>query len=93
MLFCPTCANLLVVGDSSGFNKWICQTCPYEFPISKQYTARTKSGDTRTFLVDSNHGSVECQKCGHGFAYFHQLQTRSADEPMTISCGTVRKEN
>ena len=37
MLFCPGCANMLVISDeSTGFNKWVCQTCPYEFPITKQ---------------------------------------------------------
>ncbi len=25
-----------------------------------------------------------CPKCAHGKAYFMQMQTRSADEPMTI---------
>ncbi|KAJ7247131.1 transcription factor S-II-domain-containing protein [Mycena haematopus] len=108
MLFCPSCANLLTISDASdGFNKWICQTCPYQFPITKQHTSRThlktkRAGDIRDVLQELEDGAsrteVECQKCGHGFAYFNQLQIRSADEPMTIfykcvSCGTVRREN
>jgi hypothetical protein len=36
MLFCPTCANLLVISAETGYNKWACNTCAYEFPISKQ---------------------------------------------------------
>lgn len=32
--------------------------------------------------VDST--DAVCPKCSHGRAYFHQVQTRSADEPMTI---------
>jgi hypothetical protein len=36
MLFCPNCANLLVISSDTGYNKWACNTCPYEFPISKQ---------------------------------------------------------
>lgn len=36
MLFCPTCANLLVVSSETGYNKWACNSCPYEFPITKQ---------------------------------------------------------
>ena len=37
MPFCPGCANMLVISDeSTGLNKWVCQTCPYEFPITKQ---------------------------------------------------------
>ena len=41
MLFCPTCANFLIItlGDE-GQNKWSCQTCPYEFPIVRQMTTR-----------------------------------------------------
>lgn len=43
MLFCPTCANILtILRDDSGLNKWSCATCPYEFPIDKQMTTRTK---------------------------------------------------
>ena len=36
MLFCPTCANLLVISAETGLNKWACNTCAYEFPITKQ---------------------------------------------------------
>ncbi|KAF7967620.1 hypothetical protein HWV62_27494 [Athelia sp. TMB] len=36
MLFCPTCANLLIISSETGYNKWACNSCPYEFPISKQ---------------------------------------------------------
>ncbi|KAJ7082859.1 hypothetical protein B0H15DRAFT_748929, partial [Mycena belliarum] len=92
MLFCPSCANLLIIDSSSGLNKWSCQTCPYHFPITKQHTSRTRmkakgAGEIRDVLQELADGAarteVECQKCGHGFAYFNQLQIRSADEPMT----------
>ena len=36
MLFCPSCANLLVISTETGLNKWACNTCAYEFPITKQ---------------------------------------------------------
>lgn len=36
MLFCPNCANLLVISAETGYNKWACNTCAYEFPITKQ---------------------------------------------------------
>ena len=42
MLFCPNCANLLVISGETGLNKWACNTCAYEFPITKQMTSRTK---------------------------------------------------
>lgn len=42
-LFCPTCANMLLVGrDDSNYNRWECSTCPYQFPIAKQMTTRVK---------------------------------------------------
>lgn len=41
MLFCPTCANCLIIQlDDHGNNKWSCHTCPYEFPIVRQMTTR-----------------------------------------------------
>lgn len=36
MLFCPNCANILVISSETGYNKWACNTCAYEFPITKQ---------------------------------------------------------
>ena len=41
-LFCPSCSNILVISSETGFNKWACNTCPYEFPITKQMTSRTR---------------------------------------------------
>ena len=40
---------------------------------------------------------ARCPKCAHDRAYFRQLQTRSADEPMTtfykcVSCGKEWKD-
>ncbi|KAF8182968.1 hypothetical protein BJ912DRAFT_906212 [Pholiota molesta] len=91
MLFCPTCANLLVISAETGLNKWACNSCPYEFPITKQMTSRTKlkrkqiddvlGGDEMWAHADQTQAS--CDKCNFNSAYFYQLQIRSADEPMT----------
>ncbi|EIW74637.1 hypothetical protein CONPUDRAFT_113195 [Coniophora puteana RWD-64-598 SS2] len=106
MLFCPTCANLLVISAETGYNKWACNTCAYEFPITKQMTSRTKmkrkqvddvlGGDEMWKHADST--AISCDKCNHGRAYFYQLQIRSADEPMTTfyrcaGCGYNWREN
>ncbi|TFL06668.1 hypothetical protein BDV98DRAFT_160501 [Pterulicium gracile] len=106
MLFCPNCANLLVIGDETGRNKWACQTCPYEFPIHKQHTSRTRytvkdAEALQDAFNDLDHmptAQVDCEKCGHGVANYMQLQIRSADEPMTTfyrcaKCGHVRRED
>jgi len=107
MLFCPGCANMLVISDeSTGLNKWVCQTCPYEFPITKQMNSRTRL--KRKELDDilggdeawGNMATIPCPKCEHTTAYYMELQIRSADEPMTIffkcaqkECGYQWKEN
>ncbi|KAJ7058632.1 hypothetical protein C8F01DRAFT_1148815 [Mycena amicta] len=92
MLFCPTCSNLLTVSsETTGYNKFICNTCPYEFPISKQMTSRTKLVRKAVDDVlggeeawkDADKTMASCPKCNNDKAYFYQLQIRSADEPMT----------
>ncbi|KAH7097995.1 transcription factor S-II-domain-containing protein [Auriculariales sp. MPI-PUGE-AT-0066] len=99
MLFCPNCANLLVIGAHSGSNKWVCNSCPYEFPITKQHTARTRMrAKAKDDMLDANkregvQTEVQCPKCEHNKAFWHQFQTRSADEPSTnllfrcVKCG------
>ncbi|KAJ7578644.1 hypothetical protein C8J56DRAFT_1016556 [Mycena floridula] len=105
MLFCPTCSNLLTISSEAGYNKWACNTCPYEFPITKQMTTRTRltrkvvddvlGGDE--MWADADFTMASCPKCNHDSAYFHQLQIRSADEPMTtcacVSCAHRWREN
>lgn len=36
MLFCPRCANLLLIDNSGGALRWKCQTCPYTFKITEK---------------------------------------------------------
>ncbi|TEB30449.1 hypothetical protein FA13DRAFT_1630671 [Coprinellus micaceus] len=109
MLFCPTCANLLVISAETGVNKWACNSCAYEFPITKQMTSRTRlkrkeiddvlGGDEMWKHADQTQAS--CDKCNFNAAYFYQLQIRSADEPMTTceqnyllsSCAHQWREN
>ncbi|KIJ44090.1 hypothetical protein M422DRAFT_228725 [Sphaerobolus stellatus SS14] len=106
MLFCPTCANILVISSETGYNKWACNTCPYEFPITKQMTSRTRLkrkqvddvlGGEETWR-DADQTDKQCDKCDSNRAYFKQLQIRSADEPMTtfyrcVKCAYNSREN
>ncbi|RIA98119.1 putative Rpc11-DNA-directed RNA polymerase III subunit C11 [Glomus cerebriforme] len=94
MLFCPCCGNLLLIQHhTQGEQSFFCQTCPYVFPIgNKEYKNRTTlkrkevddvlGGEEGWKNVDSTE--VTCPKCEHPRAYFMQIQTRSADEPMSI---------
>lgn len=75
-LFCPTCANGLLISTEGDGNKWTCQTCPYEFPITKQMTTRVRlrrkqvddimGGEDAWKNVDATDGEsrVECDIWG-----------------------------
>ncbi|PVU84794.1 hypothetical protein BB559_006316 [Furculomyces boomerangus] len=111
MLFCPSCCNLLLIKTEAGDNNescFVCQTCPYMYPIHRPLVTRTLlkkkqvddvlGGENAWQNVDSI--SVTCPKCEHDRAYFMQIQIRSADEPMTtfykccsIQCGHQWREN
>ncbi|KAJ3177023.1 DNA-directed RNA polymerase III subunit RPC10 [Geranomyces variabilis] len=93
MYFCPSCSNLLLIGQAeTGQNQFVCQTCPYVCKIDKPITSRTSykrkvvddvlGGSAAWENVDST--KARCPKCEHNRAYFMMLQIRSADEPMSI---------
>ncbi|CAG8505971.1 3563_t:CDS:2 [Acaulospora morrowiae] len=98
MLFCPCCGNILLIkSHTQGEQSFYCQTCPYVFPIGSKigqqiYKNRTilkrkevddvLGGEEAWKNVDSTE--ARCPKCEHPRAYYMQIQTRSADEPMSI---------
>ncbi|XP_071519495.1 DNA-directed RNA polymerase III subunit RPC10 [Panulirus ornatus] len=107
LYFCPTCANLLIVEEGSLGMRFSCVTCPYVFPVKRcvSYKIYPKlkalddvlGGSAAWKNVDST--DEPCPKCANPRAYFMQVQTRSADEPMTVfykccspSCGHRWKE-
>jgi DNA-directed RNA polymerase III subunit RPC11 len=82
---------MLHVEEGDRCNRLACNTCPY---ICNLVTKITDRQYTRLKPVDDILGGtaawenvdkteVTCPKCAHTHAYFMQLQTRSADEPMT----------
>jgi len=90
--FCPNCGTLLAIEEGVECMQFGCTTCPYIQPISKAITSRIypKSKDLDDVLggpsawQNAQVTDERCPKCSHDRAYFMQLQTRSADEPMTI---------
>jgi len=91
-LFCPTCANLLLIEAIGEGHRFYCKTCPYVFNVTSQVGKRldfTRKrpddvlGDDKAW-ENAPREQVTCPKCGHKEAFFMQLQTRSADEPMTV---------
>lgn len=90
--FCSVCGNLLFVEDSGlGRLRFTCNVCPITKNITKTLVNRdfyklkeiddVLGGEEAWKNVDSTEET--CPKCSHPRAYFLQLQTRSADEPMT----------
>ena len=86
-LFCPSCSNLLVISSETGFNKWACNTCPYEFPITKQMTSRTRLERKQ---VDDVLGGEEMWKHADSIAGEHLpgsfLLRACRDPPYGSSC-------
>ena len=87
--------------------RFSCVTCPYICPITQKVSYKfypklkaiddVLGGAAAWKNVDSTE--EPCPKCRHPKAYFMQIQTRSADEPMTtfykccdIHCGFKWKD-
>ncbi|KAK3908991.1 DNA-directed RNA polymerase III subunit RPC10 [Frankliniella fusca] len=91
LLFCPTCGNCLVAAEGATRMKFQCNTCPFKYDVTKKITRKSYpklkelddvlGGAAAWDNVDSTE--ERCPKCSHPRAYFMQIQTRSADEPMT----------
>ncbi|XP_058799400.1 DNA-directed RNA polymerase III subunit RPC10 [Phymastichus coffea] len=89
--FCPTCGNVLHVEEGPTCLRFACNTCPYICNINRRVSIRTYpklkevddvlGGSAAWENVDAT--DERCPKCSHMRAYFMQIQTRSADEPMT----------
>lgn len=108
-LFCPYCANLLRFQEDPTGNRFACRTCPYIYKIKSAVTTRTFFNEKLEKTVVVNNETAwegvdstdeRCPKCSYPRAYFKQLQTRSADEGMTLfyrcgnhSCGYTWRVN
>ena len=89
--FCPNCSNILIIEEGQTAYRLACNTCPFVFNIERKMANRkycklkeiddVLGGAAAWENVDST--AVPCEQCGHDRAYFMQIQTRSADEPMT----------
>ncbi len=108
MLFCPTCANLLLVDKVSGDLRFYCKTCPYIFKVQESFEKKMHlqrkvvddvlGGEEAWADVDQTTVQGGCPQCSNLKAYFMQIQIRSADEPMTTfykcaKCAYQWKEN
>ena len=91
LMFCPTCANILGVEEGPTCLRFSCSTCPYVHNVKRKIGNRiypklkevddVLGGAAAWENVDATE--TDCPKCSHKKAFFMQIQTRSADEPMT----------
>ncbi len=95
MLFCPTCANLLLIEKTHAADfRFYCKTCPYIYVVQENFVKKMQlerkevddvlGGKDAWKDVDQTTVQEGCTQCGNKKAYFMQIQIRSADEPMTI---------
>ncbi|KAK4047660.1 hypothetical protein OIO90_006089 [Microbotryomycetes sp. JL221] len=83
--------KLLVARGDGAQQAFVCNACPYKYPIQGLYVEKhhlerkvpddVLGGEDSWKNVDST--PADCKKCGSERAFFMQLQIRSADEPMT----------
>ncbi|XP_065568868.1 DNA-directed RNA polymerase III subunit RPC10-like [Artemia franciscana] len=94
LYFCPKCHNKLSTEYSLVKSRYRlgCRTCPYVHYLNSEgfgsvYHPQLKEVDDIIGGSDTwknaDTTDAQCPKCGFGKAYFMQIQTRSADEPMT----------
>uniref|UniRef100_A0A8C8RFI1 DNA-directed RNA polymerase subunit n=1 Tax=Pelusios castaneus TaxID=367368 RepID=A0A8C8RFI1_9SAUR len=89
LLFCPACGNVLVAEEGARCHRFACTTCPYVRNVTRKVTAACRGQINLVALgavltvVPLVSFAETCPKCEHPRAYFMQIQTRSADEPMT----------
>lgn len=100
MLFCPLCSSMLVVRKNPTGNGLSCRMCRYMYNVSEEMTKTTRMEPKKSDgLVDEDDNLrfvTKCGKkceCGSEEVSFVELQTRSADEPMTIFYKCIRCKN
>ncbi|VDM66502.1 unnamed protein product [Strongylus vulgaris] len=92
LVFCPYCGSMLQIEEGDSCMQFSCPSCPYVCPVTKKVSSRIypKLKDLEEVLGgpsvwdNAQVTNERCPKCSHERAYFMQIQTRSADEPMTI---------
>uniref|UniRef100_A0A915P6N6 DNA-directed RNA polymerase III subunit RPC10 n=3 Tax=Meloidogyne TaxID=189290 RepID=A0A915P6N6_9BILA len=92
LVFCPACGTLLTLGEGNHCNQFSCKSCSYVLPIVEKLSSKiyTKKKEEEKILggaemwENAQVTNERCPVCSHDKAYFQQIQTRSADEPMTI---------
>lgn len=92
MLFCPFCSNILVIEKQSSGNGLSCKACTYVYIVVDDMIKTMHMTPKRSeSLIDEDKElklaatcEKRCSSCGFEETMFIEMQTRSADEPMTV---------
>ncbi|EAL63500.1 hypothetical protein ACTFIW_006025 [Dictyostelium discoideum] len=92
MLFCPLCANMLLIDPDLQDTRYFCQTCPYIFHIKNKVVTKVplqrKIIDSDVFGGEEAWKSadvveVECQVCRYRRASLIEIQVDPIGQPKT----------
>ncbi|MCD6358198.1 MAG: transcription factor S [Thermoproteales archaeon] len=109
MEYCPKCGGLMLPRRRGGATILKCVRCGYEKEVENPEAYRirreVRHGPRDAIIVVDREVKVEvlpktrviCPRCGHGEAYYWEVQTRAGDEPATrffkcTKCGYVWRE-
>ena len=101
LLFCHFCGLRLTLEEGPNMcYRFYCKTCPYVYNVNSKVINRKypRLKEVDEILADAkawdnvDKTQVKCPKCEYGEAYFMQIQTRSADEPMTTFYRCANKD-
>ncbi|KAL5764862.1 hypothetical protein ACOSQ2_017456 [Xanthoceras sorbifolium] len=95
MEFCPTCGTMLKyeLPHVDHHARFACPSCPYVCNMASKVKLKRKQPlgkkeiqpiFTQDSMFEGPQIEVICPSCKFGKAVYHELQTWSADEPMTI---------
>lgn len=94
MEFCPKCGKVMVLKKKSSNSILVCPKCGYEKKAEEVIVTNfvKKRSKPNLVMIEESEGEkvlpitsdVVCPKCGNREAYWWSIQTRSADEPMTL---------
>ncbi|EHY65833.1 transcription factor S [Nematocida ausubeli] len=89
MSFCNKCMNRLSVEIINSRSIFHCEECNYRKEVPGIFRTRTKLSPKVELVEQAKPNELPerntlCPECSCETANYYQMQTRSADEPMTI---------